>query len=226
MWCLTSAASDRAAPAMPSAQGHSSRAGRWNPQENVKRVQLANEYLDGAALAGAGGSSMPEAIAKEISKVRPRAGRRMHSLGDERSFEGARRKSVAPSPKCCIPPRPLECSNPPCPGTCRRVSQLEIQNSSLGFSSTHALEWRMLSCVSCLSAVTSVLWPRCLFPEILRWLLYTVPPYGPAFSIPPFCREESVSTAHRPCSHRSEPFCHATVRNVLTSGFSVSPVIC
>lgn len=40
------------------------------PQENVKRVQLANEYLDGASLAGATGSSMPEAIAKEISQVR------------------------------------------------------------------------------------------------------------------------------------------------------------
>jgi len=31
-------------------------------QENVKRVQLADAYLDGAALAGADGTSMPEAI--------------------------------------------------------------------------------------------------------------------------------------------------------------------
>ena len=31
-------------------------------QENVKRVQLADAYLDGAALAGADGSSMPEEI--------------------------------------------------------------------------------------------------------------------------------------------------------------------
>jgi len=38
-------------------------------QENVKRVQLANEYLDGAALAGIDGSSMPEDIAKEVEKV-------------------------------------------------------------------------------------------------------------------------------------------------------------
>jgi hypothetical protein len=30
-------------------------------QENVKRVQLADEYLSGAALAGSGGSSLPEA---------------------------------------------------------------------------------------------------------------------------------------------------------------------
>lgn len=30
-------------------------------QENVRRVQLANEYLNSAALAGADGSSMPEA---------------------------------------------------------------------------------------------------------------------------------------------------------------------
>lgn len=29
-------------------------------QENVRRVQLANEYLNSAALAGADGSSMPE----------------------------------------------------------------------------------------------------------------------------------------------------------------------
>jgi hypothetical protein len=29
-------------------------------QENVKRVQLADEYLDGAALAGSSGSSLPE----------------------------------------------------------------------------------------------------------------------------------------------------------------------
>jgi len=32
-------------------------------QENVKRVQLANEYLEGAALAGSSGSSLPEAYA-------------------------------------------------------------------------------------------------------------------------------------------------------------------
>merc|ERR1712118_603827 len=31
-------------------------------QENVKRVQLADSYLDGAELAGVGGSSMPEKI--------------------------------------------------------------------------------------------------------------------------------------------------------------------
>ena len=31
-------------------------------QENVKRVQLADEYLDGAALAGAEGTSLPEAV--------------------------------------------------------------------------------------------------------------------------------------------------------------------
>ena len=31
-------------------------------QENVKRVQLANEYLDGAALAGSSGTSLPEAF--------------------------------------------------------------------------------------------------------------------------------------------------------------------
>jgi len=30
-------------------------------QENVKRVQLADEYMSGAALAGASGSSLPEA---------------------------------------------------------------------------------------------------------------------------------------------------------------------
>ncbi len=30
------------------------------PQENVKRVQLADEYLSGAALAGVDGSSLPE----------------------------------------------------------------------------------------------------------------------------------------------------------------------
>ena len=29
-------------------------------QENVKRVQLADEYMSGAALAGASGSSLPE----------------------------------------------------------------------------------------------------------------------------------------------------------------------
>ena len=32
-------------------------------QENVKRVQLADEYMSGASLAGSGGSSMPEAYA-------------------------------------------------------------------------------------------------------------------------------------------------------------------
>jgi hypothetical protein len=31
-------------------------------QENVKRVQLADAYLAGAELAGAGGSSLPEAV--------------------------------------------------------------------------------------------------------------------------------------------------------------------
>ena len=31
-------------------------------QENVKRVQLASEYLDGAALSGSGGTSLPEAV--------------------------------------------------------------------------------------------------------------------------------------------------------------------
>jgi len=30
-------------------------------QENVKRVQLADAYLDGAELAGVSGSSLPEA---------------------------------------------------------------------------------------------------------------------------------------------------------------------
>ena len=30
-------------------------------QDNVKRIQLADSYLDGAVLAGAEGSSMPEA---------------------------------------------------------------------------------------------------------------------------------------------------------------------
>lgn len=30
-------------------------------QDNVKRVQLADSYLSGAALAGESGSSMPEA---------------------------------------------------------------------------------------------------------------------------------------------------------------------
>lgn len=32
-------------------------------QENVKRVQLADEYLSGAALAGSSGSSLPEGYA-------------------------------------------------------------------------------------------------------------------------------------------------------------------
>jgi hypothetical protein len=31
-------------------------------QENVRRVQLANEYLSSAALAGADGSAIPEAV--------------------------------------------------------------------------------------------------------------------------------------------------------------------
>jgi SpoVK/Ycf46/Vps4 family AAA+-type ATPase len=35
-------------------------------QENVKRVQLANEYLDGAVLAGASGSSLPEAVVHKL----------------------------------------------------------------------------------------------------------------------------------------------------------------
>ena len=30
-------------------------------QENVRRVQLADEYMSGAALAGQGGTSLPEA---------------------------------------------------------------------------------------------------------------------------------------------------------------------
>jgi hypothetical protein len=30
-------------------------------QENVKRVQLADEYMSGASLAGTSGSSLPEA---------------------------------------------------------------------------------------------------------------------------------------------------------------------
>merc|ERR1711924_300597 len=34
-------------------------------QENVKRVQLADSYLDGVELAGVGGSSMPEKIKGE-----------------------------------------------------------------------------------------------------------------------------------------------------------------
>jgi len=34
-------------------------------QENVKRVQLADEYMAGAALAGQGGSSLPEAYAAQ-----------------------------------------------------------------------------------------------------------------------------------------------------------------
>ena len=39
-------------------------------QENVKRVQLANEYLDGAALAGVGGSSLPENVGARVEQVR------------------------------------------------------------------------------------------------------------------------------------------------------------
>jgi hypothetical protein len=31
-------------------------------QENVRRVQLANEYLNSAALAGADGSSLPQEV--------------------------------------------------------------------------------------------------------------------------------------------------------------------
>ena len=38
-------------------------------QENVKRVQLANEYLDGAALAGVGGSSLPENVGAKVEEV-------------------------------------------------------------------------------------------------------------------------------------------------------------
>lgn len=34
-------------------------------QDNVKRVQLADEYLDGASLAGSAGSSMPEDISRD-----------------------------------------------------------------------------------------------------------------------------------------------------------------
>ena len=33
-------------------------------QENVKRVQLAEEYMSGAALAGQSGSSLPEGYNK------------------------------------------------------------------------------------------------------------------------------------------------------------------
>jgi hypothetical protein len=33
-------------------------------QENVRRVQLANEYLNSAVLAGADGSSMPPEITR------------------------------------------------------------------------------------------------------------------------------------------------------------------
>ena len=40
-------------------------------QENVKRVQLANEYLDGAALAGVGGSSLPENVGAKVQEVQP-----------------------------------------------------------------------------------------------------------------------------------------------------------
>lgn len=36
-------------------------------QENVKRVQLADSYLAGAELAGASGSSMPEAIGEDYA---------------------------------------------------------------------------------------------------------------------------------------------------------------
>jgi hypothetical protein len=39
--------------------------GLVNEQENVKRVQLAEEYLSGASLAGASGTSLPEAYAKK-----------------------------------------------------------------------------------------------------------------------------------------------------------------
>jgi hypothetical protein len=35
-------------------------------QENVKRVQLADAYLSGAALAGESGSSMPEGFSREL----------------------------------------------------------------------------------------------------------------------------------------------------------------
>ena len=33
-----------------------------NEQENVRRVQLANEYLNSAALAGEDGTSLPEEL--------------------------------------------------------------------------------------------------------------------------------------------------------------------
>lgn len=35
-----------------------------NEQENVRRVQLANEYLNSAALAGRDGSSMPAELVR------------------------------------------------------------------------------------------------------------------------------------------------------------------
>ena len=36
-------------------------------QDNVKRIQLADSYLDGAVLAGAEGSSMPENVGAKSS---------------------------------------------------------------------------------------------------------------------------------------------------------------
>ena len=37
-------------------------------QENVKRVQLADEYMSGAALAGSSGSSLPEGFSSGLVK--------------------------------------------------------------------------------------------------------------------------------------------------------------
>jgi hypothetical protein len=37
-----------------------------NEQENVRRVQLANEYLNSAALAGKDGSSIPEEVKQAV----------------------------------------------------------------------------------------------------------------------------------------------------------------
>jgi len=42
-------------------------------QENVKRVQLSTEYLDGASLAGSDGTSMPEAIRGDSYAAAPAA---------------------------------------------------------------------------------------------------------------------------------------------------------
>ena len=35
-------------------------------QENVKRVQLADQYMSGAELAGVSGKSMPDEIVREV----------------------------------------------------------------------------------------------------------------------------------------------------------------